>query len=151
MNFSFNLLSLHAQAKSRLKSLEEFRDEHTKKTDDLSKTLNKLSADVDSVKHEINKRGSSITDTAPVVEIRAALQRLKAENKELDVRIGILVSVLHSGVCMMLLITTNFISFNFPWICVEGLRVDSIDGTCCQPSRKEPRLWHPQRRRLQFC
>lgn len=31
-----------------------------------------------------------MTDTAPLVEIRAALQRLKSENKELDIRIGVL-------------------------------------------------------------
>ncbi|KAL3787651.1 hypothetical protein HJC23_011799 [Cyclotella cryptica] len=77
-------------AKTRLMSLEKSIDTHTSKTAILSEKLGKLSADVDAVKKEIDKKGSSITDTSPVVEIRAALQLLKEENKELDVRLGIL-------------------------------------------------------------
>jgi pyruvate formate-lyase activating enzyme-like uncharacterized protein len=73
-------------------SLEKSIVIHTNKTTVLSEKLNTLSADVDTVKREIDKKGSSITDTSPVVEIRTALQLLKEENKELDVRIGVLVS-----------------------------------------------------------
>jgi hypothetical protein len=82
----------YKDAKARLKSLEESKEMYTKRSEELTNTLSKLSADVASVKKKIDTKGSSITDTAPLVEIRSALQRLKAENKELDVRIGILVS-----------------------------------------------------------
>ena len=34
-----------------------------------------------------------MTDATPLVETRAAIQRLKKENKELDLHIGILVSI----------------------------------------------------------
>lgn len=73
-------------------SLEKSIDIHTSKTKALSEKLNTLSANVDTVKREIDKKGSSITDTSLVVEIRTALQLLREENKELDVRIGVLVS-----------------------------------------------------------
>ena len=81
-------------AKARLMSLEQSKKVHIQKSEDLSKTLKKLSDDLATVKRKIDKVGNSVTDTTPIVEIRLALQRLKTENKELDVRIGVLVSLL---------------------------------------------------------
>jgi hypothetical protein len=37
---------------------------------------------------------NNVTDANPVVEIRAAIQRLRKENRELDIYIGMLVSVM---------------------------------------------------------
>ena len=38
----------------------------------------------------MESKSSSVTDATPLVEIRAAIQRLKKENKEMDIRIGVL-------------------------------------------------------------
>ena len=80
------------KANSRLKSLEASKEVHIKKSEELSKTLKEMTTNVAAVKKKIDRKGSSITDTTPLVEIRGALQRLRTENKEFDVRIGILVS-----------------------------------------------------------
>ena len=73
-------------------SLEKSFDTHTTKTTVLSEKLIRIEAEVDTVKQEVDKKGSSMTDTSPVVEIRTALQLLREENKELEVRLGVLVS-----------------------------------------------------------
>ena len=38
----------------------------------------------------MESKSSSVTDATPLVDIRAAIQRLKKENKEMDIRIGVL-------------------------------------------------------------
>ncbi|KAL7521212.1 hypothetical protein ACHAWX_005905 [Stephanocyclus meneghinianus] len=91
LNQIFNSeVNAYEVAKTRHVSLEKSFDIHTSKTKALSEKLNTLSANVDTVKREIDKKGSSITDTSLVVEIRTALQLLREENKELDVRTGVL-------------------------------------------------------------
>lgn len=82
----------YGKAKARLKSLEETKEVQTKKSEELSKTLHELTEKLASVRAKVDKKGNGITDTTPLVEIRTALQRIRAENKELDIRIGILVS-----------------------------------------------------------
>lgn len=82
----------YKKANSRLKLLEASKEAHVKKSEELSKALKEMTANVAAVKKKIDLKGSSITDSSPLVEIRAALQRLKTENKEFDLRIGILVS-----------------------------------------------------------
>ena len=44
------------------------------------------------MKKKVDDRASSVTDSSALVEIRKAKERLRNENKELDIRIGILVS-----------------------------------------------------------
>ena len=38
----------------------------------------------------MESKSSSVTDATPLVDIRAAIHRLKNENKEMDIRIGVL-------------------------------------------------------------
>jgi len=38
----------------------------------------------------MESKSSSVTDATPLVDIRAAIQRLRNENKEMDIRIGVL-------------------------------------------------------------
>ena len=38
----------------------------------------------------MESKSSSVTDATPLVDIRAAIQRLRKENKEMDIRIGVL-------------------------------------------------------------
>ena len=38
----------------------------------------------------MESKSSSVTDATPLVDIQAAIQRLRKENKEMDIRIGVL-------------------------------------------------------------
>jgi hypothetical protein len=44
------------------------------------------------MKKKLDGEASSVSDATPLTEIRAAIQRLRKENKELDVYLGMLVS-----------------------------------------------------------
>lgn len=55
-----------------------------------SKALAQLSEEVERVKQEMEQRGSSMTDGSPVVHIKQAIQRLKAENVAMEIRTGVL-------------------------------------------------------------
>ena len=45
---------------------------------------------IDSIKNEMEERGSSMTDGAPLVAIKKSLRRVKAESLNMDVMIGVL-------------------------------------------------------------
>jgi len=38
----------------------------------------------------MESKSSSVTDATPLIDIQAAIQRLRKENKEMDIRIGVL-------------------------------------------------------------
>jgi len=42
------------------------------------------------MKKKMESKSSSVTDATPLVDIQAAIQRLRKENKEMDIRIGVL-------------------------------------------------------------
>ena len=52
--------------------------------------LQQLSEDIDSVKAEMESRGSSMTDGSPLVNIKKALSRVRREIQGMDVMIGVL-------------------------------------------------------------
>ncbi|KAL7546294.1 hypothetical protein ACHAWF_015987, partial [Thalassiosira exigua] len=78
------------EAQTHLKKLEEAHEAHSENTNNLSDDLECISEELSQVKMKMDKKASSTTDATPLVEIRAAIQRLKKENKEMDVRLGIL-------------------------------------------------------------
>ena len=45
---------------------------------------------IDSIKNEMEERGSSMTDGAPLVAIKKSLRRMKRESLNMDVMIGVL-------------------------------------------------------------
>ncbi|VDM05662.1 unnamed protein product [Schistocephalus solidus] len=55
-----------------------------------SKVLGELTDELERVKQEMDQRGSSMTDGSPVVRIKQAIQRLKAEITAMDIRTGVL-------------------------------------------------------------
>lgn len=83
----------YKHAKTKLEALKKNKEVESKKSEELAKTLGRLNKELKLCKQKIDAKGSSITDNAPLIEIRIALQRLRSENKELDVRIGVLVSI----------------------------------------------------------
>ncbi len=52
--------------------------------------LAELTDELERVKQEMDQRGSSMTDGSPVVRIKQAIQRLKAENVAMEIRTGVL-------------------------------------------------------------
>ena len=48
-----------------------------------------LGEQLDEVKSTMDERGNSMTDTTPLVKIKKALQRLKREIKEMELRMGV--------------------------------------------------------------
>lgn len=86
-----------SKAKDRLKQLEGAHDEHTANSTLLSNDLKSITEELDRRKKQIDSMVNSVTDANPLVEIRAAIQRLRKENRELDIHIGMLVSVFTSG------------------------------------------------------
>jgi len=55
-----------------------------------SRLLAQLTDTLESVKSEMEERGSSMTDGSPLVSIRKSLARVKAEIVGMDVRVGVL-------------------------------------------------------------
>ncbi|XP_034950679.1 intraflagellar transport protein 57 homolog [Chelonus insularis] len=55
-----------------------------------TRTLNKLSEELEQVKKEMDERGSSMTDGTPLVNIKKTINKLKTEISEMNVRIGVL-------------------------------------------------------------
>ena len=54
-----------------------------------SRQLAHLTDELESVKQELEERGTSMTDGTPLVNIRKALNRIKQEVQGMDVRIGV--------------------------------------------------------------
>jgi hypothetical protein len=79
-----------SQAKTNFKRLEEAHEEHAENARNLSDDdLQCLSEELDRMKKKLDGEASSVSDAMPSTEIRAPIQRLRKENKELDVYLGI--------------------------------------------------------------
>ncbi|KAG9461875.1 hypothetical protein GDO78_015489, partial [Eleutherodactylus coqui] len=48
-----------------------------------------VNEELEKVKQEIEEKGSSITDGAPLVKMKQALTKLKQENLQMEIRIGV--------------------------------------------------------------
>ena len=55
-----------------------------------SRILAHITDELDTVKNELDERGTSMTDGSPLVNIRKSLARVKSEILGMDVRIGVL-------------------------------------------------------------
>ncbi len=75
--------------------LEKSHEERTERNKHLAGKLAQTLKELEEVKKMMDEKGNSMTDTTPLVQIRESLQRLKDENKELDIRIGVLVRSLN--------------------------------------------------------
>ena len=57
---------------------------------DLSETLATISNRLEDLKEQQESKGSSMTDTAPLVRMKKALKKIEKEMKEMEIRIGVL-------------------------------------------------------------
>jgi len=82
-------LDEYNRAKAKIKELEMSTQLHDHNVEKLNDQLEQLSIELAEVKKQIHDKGRNMTDTKPLVEMRAAIQRLKEENKEFDILIGV--------------------------------------------------------------
>jgi estrogen-related receptor beta like 1 len=64
---------------------------------DLTRDLSQITDALETVKAQMDERGTSMTDSGPVVKLKQGLQRLKAENIQMELQVGVLEHVLMSG------------------------------------------------------
>ncbi|GMI44830.1 hypothetical protein TrCOL_g13083 [Triparma columacea] len=90
LNTSFSQLCNEYQVVKA--SLSEIEDKHSTGTESVSVLTNELAAIEDQlsdIKGTMDSRGSSMTDTSPLVKIKAALQEIKIEIQNFELRIGV--------------------------------------------------------------
>lgn len=85
MNLVNNFVS--SQAK------EKYKEGSTGVTE-RSRALAELTDELDKVKIEMEEKGSSMTDGAPLIKIKQTLNHIKTECTQMDVRIGVIEHVL---------------------------------------------------------
>eukprot|EP00658_Telonema_sp_P-2_P062230 TRINITY_DN508_c0_g2_i1.p1 TRINITY_DN508_c0_g2~~TRINITY_DN508_c0_g2_i1.p1 ORF type:complete len:427 (+),score=139.43 TRINITY_DN508_c0_g2_i1:60-1340(+) len=56
---------------------------------DLTNNLQSISEELDEVKNKMEDRGSSMTDTSPVITMKKSLTQVKQDSKLMDIRIGV--------------------------------------------------------------
>lgn len=59
-----------------------------------SRALAEITEELEKVKQEMDERGSSMTDGAPLVRIKQSIQQLKKEAKQMDIRAGVVEHIL---------------------------------------------------------
>ncbi|KAG8037464.1 hypothetical protein G9C98_005674 [Cotesia typhae] len=83
------LVEFRSLQEELLKIKEHYRDVSGGVTE-RTRTLNKLSDELEQVKKEMDERGSSMTDGTPLINIKKTITKLKSEISEMNVRIGVL-------------------------------------------------------------
>lgn len=72
-------------------ALHQKQDDYDKNSGAISSLTNELatiSEELDSVKSQMDNRGNTMLDTSPLVDIKKAMTRIKAEVKQMELRIG---------------------------------------------------------------
>jgi estrogen-related receptor beta like 1 len=77
--------------------MQEVQDEYNSKSGNLNELQNSLQQVTDelaAIKGRMDERGTSMTDTSPLIKIKSALSRLKEERKQMDIRLGVVTHTL---------------------------------------------------------
>eukprot|EP00163_Fabomonas_tropica_P032776 TRINITY_DN835_c1_g1_i1.p1 TRINITY_DN835_c1_g1~~TRINITY_DN835_c1_g1_i1.p1 ORF type:complete len:446 (+),score=135.89 TRINITY_DN835_c1_g1_i1:168-1505(+) len=92
-----HLVSEYRIAQEKLLSInDKYKSANELVTTETNELAN-ITDDLDAVKAQMDDRGTSMTDTSPLIKIKAALSNIKKEIQEMDVRIGMVQqSVLHT-------------------------------------------------------
>ncbi|XP_039285721.1 intraflagellar transport protein 57 homolog isoform X1 [Nilaparvata lugens] len=85
-----NLLSQYRTAQDELARVTEQYREVSGGVNDRQRQLTRLTDELDLIKQEMEERGSTMTDGSPLINIKKAIARIKADIVEMDVRIGVL-------------------------------------------------------------
>ena len=72
--------------------LQAKQDEYSKQSEYINQLTNELagvSDELGSIKSKMDERGTSMTDTTPLIKIKSALTQLRKEAKQMEIRIGV--------------------------------------------------------------
>uniref|UniRef100_A0A8C2JA67 Intraflagellar transport protein 57 homolog n=1 Tax=Cyprinus carpio TaxID=7962 RepID=A0A8C2JA67_CYPCA len=82
-------ISEYRQAQAQLNKEKELYQQASGGVTERSRILAEISEDLEKFKQEMEEKGSSMSDGAPVVKIRQSLTKLKQEIEQMDVRMGV--------------------------------------------------------------
>lgn len=95
---------INSQVEGLLEELKNTQEELTKIKEqyknvsggvtERSHILASISQEVEDIKHELDERGTSMTDGTPLIHVKKSLQKLKTEVAQLDVRIAVAINTL---------------------------------------------------------
>ncbi|CAK6980343.1 intraflagellar transport protein 57 homolog isoform X2 [Scomber scombrus] len=83
------LIQEYRGAQAKLSEAKERYQQASGGVTERTRALAEISEDLDKVKQEMEEKGSSMSDGAPVVKIKQSLTKLKQEIVQMDVRIGV--------------------------------------------------------------
>merc|ERR1712150_83277 len=63
-------------------------NENSESVTSLTNDLARISDELEQIKSQMDDRGTSMTDTAPLVKMKQAMHKLKNEIKQMELRIG---------------------------------------------------------------
>ncbi|PVD36042.1 hypothetical protein C0Q70_03012 [Pomacea canaliculata] len=89
-----NLLQDFRMAQDQLAETREKYRQASGGVTERSRTLAELTEELEKIKQEMEDRGSSMTDGAPLVKIKQSIQQLKKEITQMDIRSGVVEHVL---------------------------------------------------------
>ncbi|KAJ3372957.1 Intraflagellar transport protein 57 [Allomyces arbusculus] len=84
------LVEEHRGVQQALSGLKQKYNASSEQISKLSAELAQVSEQLDTVKAQMDDLGSGMTDSKPLINIKSALQRLKTEIKQMDLRTGVL-------------------------------------------------------------
>lgn len=61
----------------------------TEQISDRNNELHRLAAALDDVKQQLNNKGTNLSDASPLVRLKAAMESLKTELRQMELRIGV--------------------------------------------------------------
>ena len=98
---------MNIQLDSTLKEFRVSRERHAEvrgryevgmqRVNELTQSLNAITDELEGVKIRMDEHGTNMTDATPVVRVKHSLQRIKTENTQMDLRIGVLQHLLTSS------------------------------------------------------
>ncbi|MEE6470006.1 hypothetical protein FKM82_008841 [Ascaphus truei] len=84
-----HLVQEYRAAQAQLSEAKERYQQGSGGVTDRTRILYEITEDLEKVKQEMEEKGSSMTDGAPLVKIKQALMKLKQETVQMDIRIGV--------------------------------------------------------------
>ncbi|XP_008587018.1 PREDICTED: intraflagellar transport protein 57 homolog isoform X2 [Galeopterus variegatus] len=84
-----NLVREYRAAQAQLSEARERYQQGNGGVTERTRLLSEVTEELDKVKQEMEEKGSSMTDGAPLVKIKQSLTKLKQETIQMDIRIGV--------------------------------------------------------------
>ena len=77
------------QSQDQLAEVKEKYSQGSGGVTSLARELAQITEELENVKAEMDQRGTSMTDAGPLVKIKQALTKLKAECTQMELRMGV--------------------------------------------------------------